>query len=152
MNLFRSFAPTRVIALLLFTAAGVACSDSTGVVSDLPVASVAGTYVAVQLETTEAGETTDWLVDGASIRLELRVDGTTAGRMFIPAAGEEGGDLDADLAGEWSISGQEVHLDHDADTFLRDLPFRVLGRRLEGGGEFSGVRVQAVLVREGTTR
>ncbi len=149
MTLFSYWTPLRLLALVLLTACAGACSDSTGIAPAPTVDSVEGTYAAGKLETREAEETTDWLAEGASIRLQLRGDGTTAGRLFIPGAGEEGRDFHADLAGEWSIVGQEVHLNHDADTFLRDVPLRVREERLEGSAEFSGLLVQVVLVREG---
>lgn len=139
----------RRLALVIVAAVAAACSDSTGVAPEPTVAAVAGTYTATVLNTTESGTTTDWLSEGASIRLDLALDGTTSGRMFIPGAAEEGGDFDADLTGEWSLDGGEVHLDHEADTFLRDLPFRVRGERLEGSAAFSGTQTQVILVREG---
>lgn len=140
------------LALVLLLGGAAACADSTGPTPDPTVASVAGVYRADatggEMTTVEGGASTDWLADGGSIRLELRDDGTTAGRIFIPGAAEEGGDFEADLVGGWSIAGGAVHLDHEADTFLRDMSFQVRGERLEGSAEFSGLRVQVVLVRE----
>jgi hypothetical protein len=52
--------------------------------------------------------------------------------MFVPGVGEEGGDLDADLAGAWALSGTTVTFDQDADTFMRDTPFTAAPGRLRG--------------------
>jgi hypothetical protein len=145
---------TRCLAIVLLLGATAACADSTGPTPDPTLGSVAGVYHADgdggELTTVEGGAPSDWLAEGGSIRLELRADGTTAGRIFIPEAAEEGGDFEADLAGGWSIAEGAVHLDHEADTFLRDMSFQVRGGRLEGSAEFSGLRVQVVLVRQST--
>lgn len=109
------------------------------------------------LSATEGETSTDWLEEGGSIRLELRVDGTTVGRLFIPAGGEDGEDIDADLAGEWSISESVVHLSHEADTFLCDLPLTIRARpsRRQGdvrrGPDASGPRTRSTLTYVGVT-
>lgn len=143
---------TRWLMLVVLLGGTAACADSTGPTPDPTIASVAGVYRADsnggEVTTVEGGTRTDWLAEGGSIRLDLRGDGTTSGRIFIPGAAEEGGDFEEDLAGGWSIAGGAVHLDHEADTFLRDMSFQFRGERLEGSAAFSGLRTQVVLVRE----
>lgn len=104
----------------------VGCGE--GIDADPTMTLVAGDYVAsdgmggLSLVTTGVnGDTIDWLASGASIELALDLDGTTSGRMFVPNGDEDGGDFDADLVGTWSIQGSVVRLEHDADTFLRDI-------------------------------
>jgi hypothetical protein len=82
----------------------------------------------------------------------LRGDGTTAGRIFIPNFNEDGEreqgvNLDMDLAGTWSANGDIVTLDHEADTFLRDMLFHVRSGGLEAEEVFSEVTVRLVLDR-----
>jgi len=100
--------------------------------------------------TTENGVAIDRTARGAEIRLTLGRDGTTAGSLVIPDVEGESGDLEtftADLTGTWQLDGSIVHLDHKADTFLRDMPLTVKGDRLEGDRTFGDVRVRVALVR-----
>lgn len=128
------------------------CGDS-GQSLDAQLALVAGTYSAegafgaVVFTTTrpDGTETVDWLARGASIRLSLHEDMTTSGRLYIPGADEDGGDMDEDLTGTWTIQGNRVSLDHEADTFLRDMDLFFDGERLEGEETWSAtVRVELV--------
>jgi hypothetical protein len=107
----------------------------------------ADTYGAFSFTTTEGGQTTDWLEKGAFVLLELNADGTTAGRLFVPEADEDGSDLDEDLAGTWTISAGRVLLSHSADTFLRDMSFAFRAGTMEGDESFGGVRVRLTLAR-----
>lgn len=152
MKPFSSFS-RRAFAILL-VAAGLAACDGPAEPSSQPTLQmVAGSYRAahgygaITLTTTQNGETTDWLAKGASITIDLRGDGTTAGRVFIPGAYEDGSDFDADLAGTWTLAGGKVRLSHSADTFLRDMDLIFRTDRLEGEQTFSGVRVRVVLAR-----
>src|SRR5690606_24803767 len=84
---------------------------------------VIGSYSAVTMTTTSAGATTDQLAQGATLELTLGADGATAGRLFVPDGSEDGGDLDADLAGTFSFdeNTDEVSFEQSADTFVRDM-------------------------------
>jgi hypothetical protein len=129
----------RTLTASVFLAAALACDDPTGP----SVEAVAGTYTATQLTTTESGVTTNQLAAGVSITLTLNANGTTSGRFIMP------GELDADLTGTWTLSGNSVNLDHSADTFLRDMPLLVLrGATLVGDQTFSGTRIQLTLTRQ----
>jgi hypothetical protein len=128
----------RVLMAGWFLAVVVACGDPTGP----SVQAVAGTYTATQLSTTETGTTTNQLAAGASITLTLNANGTTSGRFIVP------NELDADLAGTWTLSGSTVTLSHSADTFLRDMPLQVRGNSLMGDQTFSGTRVQLTLTKQ----
>ncbi|HEX2189472.1 MAG TPA: hypothetical protein VHG51_11265 [Longimicrobiaceae bacterium] len=109
------------------------------------VASVAGEYTATQFDVTTADEVIHPLRSGGELDLTLRADGTTAGRLFLPGMDEDGGDMDADLAGSWTLRGDTVRLRHDADTFLRDVDFIAQGRRLEATHAFGDARVRLTL-------
>jgi hypothetical protein len=122
--------------IALFVNVALACSNSTGP----SVQAVAGTDAAMQLNTTEAGTTTNQLASGASIALTLNANGTTSGRWP--------GQLDADLAGTWSLNGNTVRLSQPADTFLRDMDLRVRGNTLVGDQTFGSTRVQLTLTKQ----
>ena len=116
------------------------------------MAAVAGEYDAnesfgaLSFTTTAEGETINWLEAGASFSLTLNADGTVSGRLFIPGGDENGADMDADMAGTWTLLGNTVTFEQDADTFVRDMPFTYIDGVLEGDHIFDDVRVRVVLV------
>ncbi len=75
----------------------------------------------------------------------LNQDGTTTGRLVAPGLGENGTDVDEDLAGTWTLQGSTVTFDQSGDTFIRDVPFTAEPGRLRAEGTFNGVIVRAVL-------
>lgn len=111
-------------------------------------ADVAGSYEATTLTVTEGGTTTDALAEGASIALTLDGDGTTSGTFVVPGSMLESGEREElDLGGSWSLEGRDVSLDHEADTFLRDMTLRFEDGRLEGEETFGSATVRVVLER-----
>src|SRR5439155_9705524 len=85
---------------------------------------------------------------GSLIDLTLVGDGGTTGRLFVPAPKPGTADFDAGLAGTWTLVADTVTLTHAADTFLRDMPLRVAGTRLEGDKTFSVVQIVVVLQKQ----
>ena len=146
----------RVAWIPLFAMMLTACSDSPTEPDPLTVEAVAGVYGAsgafgaLTFTTVNSGDVTDWLDAGASISLRLNTDGTTEGELFIPGADEDGSDVEENLTGAWHLTGNAVTLEHDADTFLRDMPLTIVGGRLEGDRTFdrSGTRVRLTLQRQ----
>jgi hypothetical protein len=144
------------LAALFFALVLGACADDpSGPNPDqLAMQQLAGSYAAtdqygaITLTTTANGETRDWIAAGGSLQIDLAPDGTTTGRLFVPGADDDGGDLDADLTGTWAVDGNTISFSHTADTFLRDMPFQVNGSQLEGDQTFDDVRVQAVFVKQ----
>lgn len=135
----------RLIALTVSVVAVVvgACAEK---VHGPTLESVAGNYSATTFATTSSGTTTDWLTNGASISLGLTVAGTTSGRVIVPGEGEEPGtDFEADLAGTWKLSADSVRFYHDADTFLRDVAFRVISDDLVSEDAIGAVEFHVVL-------
>jgi hypothetical protein len=108
---------------------------------------VVGTYEAAEFTITTGGSTTDLLLAGATVDATLAADGTTSGRLFVPAAGEGGADLDEDLTGTWTLDGETVTFDQTADTFIRDAEFIAGRNTLTGEGTFNGVAVFLQLVK-----
>ena len=143
------------MAVLATTAGLGACDDGGTVDVDPTVAIVAGSYTAegnfgtIVFTTTTAGspEVTDWLAQGGSLTMTLNEDGTTAGRLFVPGADEDGGDFDEDLTGTWSLSDGVVTFDQPADTFIRDMAFEYADGRLNGEETFGDTTIRVILQR-----
>ena len=121
------------------------CGDETPFSPTLET--VAGSYQATSLTATENGITADLLLVGASLTVVLNENGTTTGRLVAPGLGENGADVDEDLAGTWTLAGSTVTFDQAGDTFIRDVPFTAERDRLSAEGTFDGVIVRAVLTK-----
>ncbi len=132
------FAPAALVLLL-------ACGGSD---SFTPTEeTVAGTYEASVFTVTSFNGTTDLLLTGATVDATLAPDGTTSGRLFVPGGDEDGGDLDADLTGTWTLTGQTVTFNQTADTFIRDVEFIAGRNTLTGEGTFDGLSIFLQLVK-----
>ena len=114
------------------------------------ISNVAGTYNATifTATSTELG-TINLLSAGATVRVVLDPDGTTTGHIFVPDLGQEGGELDADLTGTWTLSGSTVTFSQTADTFIRDVEFTAAQNSLESEGTFEGTTIHLALAKTG---
>ena len=123
----------------------VACGDDG---PNVPTPqNVAGTYMATTLLATTGGTTTNLLTSGASVTLILGADGTTSGRLFVPASVTP--QVDASLAGTWTFfNATDIDIASNTDTFLRDMLFTVSGNTLVGDQTFSATRIQIVLTKQ----
>jgi len=137
----------RVVPILGRVALLVSLADCGDEPFNPTVDSVAGTYHATTFTFNGGSTTTDLLAIGASVTITLTPDGTTSGRIFVPAVAEGGGDLDADLVGTWTLSGAAVTFDQEADTFMRDVPFTAEPSRLRTRGTFGEEVVVLVLTK-----
>lgn len=142
--------------LAVLTLVGTAACSDGAMDIDRQFALMAGSYSAegsfgaMDLTTREDGSevTVDWLAEGASILLDLHEDGTTSGNLFVPGADEDGGDIDEDLVGTWSVSNEGgVTFEHEADTFVRDMPFLYEHGRLTGDETFGSMSMHVELLR-----
>ena len=122
------------------------CSDDDDVFSPT-VENVSGTYSAETFTVTTGAGTVDLLAQGAEVTVELAADGTTTGHLLVPDGGEDGGDLEADLSGTWTLTDSTVTFSQDADTFIRDVEFTASENRLTGEGAFGGATIRLVLGR-----
>jgi hypothetical protein len=113
------------------------------------VETVAGSYQATVFTVTSTNGTTNLLALGATVTITLAPDGTTTGQLFVPDGAEGGGDLEADLAGTWSLSGRTVTFSQAADTFIQDAEFTVAVNSLETNTDFNGVAVRLALAKTG---
>lgn len=149
--------PLVYVALTVLPALA-ACEDSTSVpLGPGDELALSGTYAAspgesgefgaIQFRADTADISRDMIAEGASLVLGLHPNGATSGRLFIPANVEGVPDFDVSLEGTWRLEAGEVHLDHDADTFLRDLAFEVEDDGLVADDLVGGVRVRIELER-----
>ena len=111
------------------------------------VENVAGPYAASLFTLTTAAGTTDLLGLGSSVTVTLAPDGTTSGHLFVPGGAEEGGDLDAELTGTWTLNGKIVTFNQTADTFIRDVEFTASRNRLTAEGTFNEQTIRLVLIK-----
>ncbi|MGH7514118.1 MAG: hypothetical protein ACREOQ_14480 [Gemmatimonadales bacterium] len=122
----------------------MACTDGSFAPT---VETVAGTYAADVFTLTSSAGTSDLLASGAEVSAVLKSDGTTTGRLFVPGGGENGENLDEDLAGTWSLLNGKVTFDQAADTFIRDAAFIATRDRLTTDGTFGEETILLVLTK-----
>lgn len=96
------------------------CDYPTSLSEDGP----AGRYAAIILVTTTGTTTTNQLSAGGSFRITLLRNGTTQGRLELPAL-EGNPSVDADLEGTWTRSGDEIDFSIQAGTFVNDMIFTI---------------------------
>ena len=135
----------RLVVLGLTFAAG-ACGDDT---FDPTNENVAGAYAAETFTITTTEGVEDLLALGAEVTITLAADGTTTGRLFVPDGEEEGGDLERDLTGTWTLADGIVTFDHESDTFIRDVQFTASEDRLTSEGTFGPQTLHLVLRKNG---
>jgi hypothetical protein len=143
----------RSLSALVIVLTCVACGDDPasgpGALADAVVGEwqASGSFGALSFTTVESSEVIDWLARRAEVTVTLHGAGTTSGRLFIPGADEDGGDLLVEFAGTWRTENGRVRFEDEADTFIRDMSFALVGGRLVGDDTFGGVRVSLTLVR-----
>jgi len=113
------------------------------------ISTVSGSYTAITFTVTSSVGTTDLLALGSTVATTLAADGTTSGRLFVPGGDEDGSDLDVNLAGTWTLSGDTVTFTTVGDTFLTDVEFTAGRGRLSGEETFNGTTIRLVLGRTG---
>jgi hypothetical protein len=137
MKLVQHARPAVFAAVLAFV---VACDDTS---TEPTPASLAGSYVATTFTSTTNGTVTNHLQNGGMVTLTLTAAGTTTGQILIP------NETNDNLVGTWEIlDDDEIDLDHDADTFIRDMELHIVGNTLVGDRTFGDTRIQIVLTRQ----
>lgn len=140
----RRFAHLRSTLLAAAAAVPLACGSDP---VEPAIAELAGAYATIEFTVTEGGATANLRQQGATLELVLAADRSVTGRLFIPDGDENGGDLDASMAGTWTVQGDVVRFQQTADTFVRDMPFTVTEVGLRGDATFGGARVVVALQR-----
>jgi hypothetical protein len=135
----------RAVALGLGVVVLASCGDDSGF--NPTVETVAGSYSATTFTITSVAGTIDLLVLGSAVDVTLAADGTTSGRLFIPGGGEGGEDLDADLTGTWTLSGNTVTFSQTAGTLIRDAVFTTTRDHLTGESTLGHQTIRLVLTK-----
>jgi hypothetical protein len=128
---------------ILAAAVVLGCGDSF----TASTSSVAGNYTLQSFTTTDSTGTTNWVTAGATLTIALAANGTTTGHLFVPGGDVGGGDLNADMAGTWTLVGDIVTFSQAADTFVRNVPFVATANRLTGDQQFTSTRVRIALTK-----
>ena len=139
----QSWKKSRSILLVGLPALLLACGGSTTAPSEN---SAAGSYTAIYWVTTGGTGQKSELLAGSTLSLNLNADGTTSGQLHIAASGANQA-VDADMAGTWTQNLFTVNISQSADTFVRNMPFKVAvdpngGWHLLGDQTFSSTRIQ----------
>jgi len=103
-----------------------------------------GAYTATQLVTADPSSVVNWLEVGGSLTLTLTADGKTSGHLFLPGGAQDGGDVDADMAGTWLLIGHTVQLGQAAETFVREMDFNADMNRL-AGDKYFGTTLRVII-------
>jgi hypothetical protein len=112
------------------------------------VANVAGTYNATLFTATNSAGTINLLSLGATVHVVLNPDGTTTGHLSAPDLGQ--GEIDADLAGTWALSGSTVTFrPTDPNSVIGDADFTAAQNSLDGEGTFEGTTLHLSLAKTG---
>ncbi len=142
----------------------LACSDNPtdgepDMSEAIEASDVSGNYLAflaslgpvgtLRFTSVNDGVTVDWIAQGALLQIRLLPDGTTTGSLDLAGGAEDGGAFHADLAGTWGISDGSVQFDQTADTFIRDVLFRVGENQLMADTTIGDTRIEVVLRRDG---
>ncbi len=125
----------RRAALALSLALAACGGDDDGFSPSM--SNVSGTYHA----TTFTAGPTNLLALGATVDVTLASNGTTTGHLTVP------GNVDEDLAGTWTLSGNTVTFSQTAGTLIQDATFTAEENRLTGNGTFNGLALLVVLTK-----
>lgn len=129
-----------------------ACSEekpTAPTTNDKLAKEVLGKYLSLEFKLIlENQAPIDILSIGGYIEIELNEDKTTTGIFYLPDTLNltEGGKVLADLSGTYSIKNNKINFEHTADTFLRNMEFSLIGKKLSGSYEKSGVLVELELL------
>ena len=131
-----------VVPVLSLAAIGIGC-DST---DPNPLA---GTFVATSFIVTETGEPpTDVLALGGDLTITIAQNSSTTGTLNVPSELTGGSDLSFSMNGTATRTGNTVHFDQQADTFVRDLAWTFSGNTLTANETVSGVSLAITLTRQ----
>lgn len=112
--------PAAVLALSFGWVAG--CGDST---DTFPFAD--DPYLATTFIVTRTGESPqDVVAAGGQMSIVLHREGFTSGMLVVPASiTDPEPAISADMAGTWVQTGNTIHFQQQADTFVRDATWTI---------------------------
>jgi hypothetical protein len=112
------------------------------------VENVSGSYSATSFTAASTAGTLDLLALGASVHVTLAANGTTTGRLLVPGGDGAGGDLDQDLAGTWTLSGDTVTFNPTGASVIQGAQFTAARDQLTGEGTFGDQTLRLVLTKD----
>jgi hypothetical protein len=113
-------------------------SSACGSDSSTQASLIAGTYSATVFQVTPTGQAPiDVIAQGGTLSLTIAADNSTTGTINLPAS-VAGSAFTASLSGTAVQSGNTVHFEQSADTFVRDLTFTVVGTTLQVTNQVAG--------------
>jgi len=108
--------------IALFAACGIT-DNLTGHASP-----VAGTYSAIVFTVTPAGQAPiDVLAKGGNLTIAIDGDNGATGTLDLPASVAGGTAFSANMKGTAIVNGGTLHFQQDADTFVRNLNWTIVG-------------------------
>jgi len=83
-----------------------------------------GSYSAIIFVTTGTSGVTNQLQNGSSLSINLAANSTTSGHLHVAPSGSTPA-FDANMAGTWQVSGDQVSFKQTDDSFMNDLIFTI---------------------------
>ena len=124
----------RTLSLIAAALLLASCSDN-----DANPTTLAGTYNASAFTVTPSGQAAiNVLSAGGSLTMTITSDGVVSGSMSLPASVTGGAPLVADMIGVATQSGTTVTFDQTADTFVRDLNWKLSAEGLSVTSQSAG--------------
>lgn len=111
---------------------------------------IGGAWTATEFTITEPGEDpADVLAAGGSLTINIITApaGVTEGTLIIPGEFAEGVDVVSSMEGTFTLNGNTVTFDQEADTFVRDMTWTLFGDKMTATQAFAGVTIHVQLTR-----
>ena len=112
------------------------------------IENVAGTYSATTFTITSTAGSTNLLLLGATVTVTLASDGTSSGHLHVPGD-DQGTDVDENLAGTWTLSGNTVTFSQSTSSLIEGAEFTAERDVLRGSGVINGLSILLVLGKTG---
>src|SRR5688500_5395151 len=108
------------VSSLVVLALGSACSDDPAGLDEIAREEIVGAYAASTFTARSGNITVDLLSGGATLDVTLLEDGTTTGRLFVPAGLAGGTAFDQSLVGTFEVDDRnsERTFDHAPPAFV----------------------------------
>ncbi|HJP59054.1 MAG TPA: hypothetical protein VJ865_03620 [Gemmatimonadaceae bacterium] len=113
----------KISQILLFSSLAVGCGENH-VTSSLQFDGPVGSYSSIILYSTSAADPAIKTPNSGSLIIRLAADGTTSGHLLL-AAFNGNPAVDADMAGTWTRTGNNITFQQAADTFVRNMTFTI---------------------------
>lgn len=115
------------------------------------VQDMAGEYVVsgsrgVFIFSTDA-QSWDLAAEGSEVRLKIHANGTTEGRLYVPAATETAEPLEADLSGRWFVENNMIYFAQNEQNLIGAMEFHRRGNELHAERQFLDGNVRLTLVK-----